>query len=49
MEYTRAVKILKVKIGLISNKEELIEFKEGPYLPSCVSWAGLGVSPGCLL
>lgn len=29
MEYTRAVKILKVKIGLISNKEELLEFKEG--------------------
>jgi len=29
MEYRRAVKILKAKIGLISNKEELIKFKKG--------------------
>lgn len=29
MEYRRAVKILKTKIGLISNKEELIKFKKG--------------------
>lgn len=29
MEYRKAVEILKAKVGLISNREELIEFKKG--------------------